>query len=117
MTTLSEALQDIATVLTDGGVEAVVDPADLNLPGAWVTPGEISYGTLDAGVFSFTMNIYLVAPDLPSGPALDTLGGMLVSAAAALGANLDATPVTLTLANHAAGALPGLLVTLETQVD
>lgn len=117
MTTLSEALQDVSQQLIAGGVAAVVDATDLVLPGAWVTPGEISYDRLDASKFSFTMNIYLVVGDLPAAPAIDALGGMLVLAGAALGAALDATPVTLTLANQSAGQLPGLLFTLETEVD
>lgn len=117
MTSLSEALQDVATLLSDAGVAAVVDATDLNLPGAWVTPGEISYGTLAAGKFSFDMNIYLIVGDLPPALAIDALGGMLVLAGTALSAQLDATPVTLTLANQSAGALPGLLFTLATEVD
>jgi hypothetical protein len=117
MTTLSEALQDVCDLLAGAGVAAVVNPADLDIPGAWVTPGEISYNTLSPDTFGFTMSIYLVAGDLPAKPALDALGSMLTKSAQALGAQLDATPVTLTLANHSAGPLPGLLFTLETQVD
>lgn len=117
MTTLSEALQNVADVLTAAGVQAVVDATDLNLPGAWVTPGDIGYERLNGAVFTLDMNIYLIAPDIPPAAALDALGGLLVLAGTALGAAVSATPVSLTLANQASTPLAGLLITIATEVD
>lgn len=117
MTTLSQALQNIADVLTAAEVPAVVDATDLVLPGAWVTPGDINYERLNGTVFAFDMNIYLIAPDIPPAQALDTLGGLLVLAGTALGAAVSATPVSLTLANQSAAPLAGLLITISTEVD
>jgi hypothetical protein len=113
--TLDEAAAELAAQLVAAGVPAVVDPRDLNLPGAWLEPGPIEYPYLDPTAYDVTWNLYLVAIDNGAGPALDALGKMLATLREAFPVP-EAQPIALTLANQGAGELPGLLCTIQTKI-
>lgn len=115
MRTMGDSLKDIAEMVTAAGVPAAVDPRDLNLPGAWVTPGLVSFDVLDVDTAFMTFDIYLVAPDHGAAHSLNSLGDMLAKIRPALQVG-EAMPVMVNLPNHGAEALPALLISIDAQI-
>lgn len=113
---LGDALQDFANTLHGLGIPAAVDTRDLNLPAAWVTPGPIDFAYLSQTSADMTADVYLIARDNGQVEALNVLGGMLAKLQAAPFAIPEATPVMIQLTNHAADALPALLLRFPLQI-
>lgn len=71
------ALEHLADLLTEAGVRATVDRAELAIPGAWVTPGTARTVTL-SGAGRVRASVLLVAPGSTGDrEALKTLTGLL----------------------------------------
>lgn len=115
MQTMGDSLQDIADMVTAAGVQAAVDPRNLNLPGAWVTPGLVSFDVLDEDTAFMRFDVYLVAPDHGAVHSLNSLGDMLAKIRPALQVG-EAQPVMVNLPNHGADALPALLISIDAQL-
>lgn len=113
MLDIAAAAAEVATMVTDLGVPAVVDARDLNLPSAWVTPGEMELVYLD-GSADITWDIYLIAQDTGTPDSMNKLSTMLGKVTSITG--VDATFLTVNLPNQAAEPLPALLVHIETKV-
>lgn len=113
---IRDALASVAQALTDAGVKAVVDPADLTLPGAVVYPNAIDYDTLGAGDYQLTVDVVLVAGGIPTLPALDQLDGLL-GTVRALWAIGEARAVSITLTNLSPDPLPGLTTSITFNVS
>ena len=116
MLQLGQAAQEVADAITALGVPAVVDARDLNPPGAWVTIAPVGYDFLSKGAVSVAFDVFLVARDLPSVQALDSLSDMLAPLADALHLG-DVTPMTVTLVNHSADPLPSLSFRIDTRIE
>ncbi|UVK60160.1 tail terminator [Arthrobacter phage SerialPhiller] len=112
---LGDALQDIANMVTAAGVPAAVDPRNLNLPGAWVTPNTVGFDVLDADTAHMRFDVYLVTGDHGAVESLNSLGAMLTKVRKPLQVG-DAQPVMVNLPNHGAGALPALLISIDAQI-
>lgn len=112
---IGDALQDIADMVTAAGVPAALDPRDLELPGAWVTPGAVSFDVLDADTAHMRFDVYLVAREHGAKVSLNTLGGMLAKVRPALGVP-SAQPLMVNLPNHGADPLPALLLSIDAQL-
>jgi len=115
MLTIGTALQDIADQITAAGVPATTDPRNLNLPGAWVTPGTVSFDVLDAQTAFMRFDVYLVAPDHGAVHSLNALGEQLAQLRTALPIG-EAQPVMVNLPNHGADAMPALLISIDAQL-
>lgn len=63
MQTISEVLQEVVDALTSAGLPTSVDPAELDLPGAWITPARMDFNYLSGEQFDFDIEIYLLAPN------------------------------------------------------
>lgn len=76
----SSRIRDALTVLRDalagGGVPASLDPATVQVPGAWITPQWIDELTM-TGASRLVVYVYLIAPAVGTLEALDILGGLL----------------------------------------
>lgn len=73
MTTLDfTPLVDLAADLEAAEVRASLDPADVNLPGAWITVESIQAGNL-AGTLILGCVVYLIAPDQDYRRAMEAL--------------------------------------------
>lgn len=110
---ITDACEFVADQLTAAGLTAVHDPRDLNLPGAWVTPGEITLNRLQAGTGQVDVIIALVAPDAGGASTLRILDDMLGKAIAADVGVTSVEPGTVQLENHAPGGLPALITTVS----
>lgn len=79
----SQRIRDELTRLRDdlngAGVRASLDPATVQVPGAWVTPRTITDLTL-GGYGTLTAHVWLIAPDVGTLEALDLLNGLLDAA-------------------------------------
>lgn len=115
MLPIGQSLQDIADQVTAAGVPASVDARNLNLPGAWVTPGLVSFDVMDAATAFMRFDVYLVAPDHGAVHSLDALGGMLAKLRQAIPVG-EAQPVMVNLPNHGADAMPALLISIDAQL-
>lgn len=114
MAWIRDALERVAGDLTTAGVPAVVDPRELNAPGAWVTVAPISYDRLAAGVRTLQADVFLIARDLGTPDALDALADMLDLAAGVFPLG-EITPTNLANDNLGGDPLPALQfrITLE----
>jgi len=112
---IGTSLQDIADMVTAAGVPAAVDPRNLNLPGAWVTPGLVSFDVLDTDTAFMRMEVYLVAPDHGAVLSLNNLGDMLAKVRSALPVG-EAQPVMVNLPNHGADPMPALLISIDATI-
>lgn len=115
-TLLGDALTEFVALLVEGGVNAVEDPRDLNLPGVWVTISEIDFDALSGEQYSLAFDCYLITLDTGTGPALNKLGSMLGDLQSAVHQNVSAQPITVTMPNQSADPLPALLVTIPTTI-
>lgn len=81
MTALHTALTGVVDVLTAAGINAALDPRDLNLPGVWVTVHDITDPTLCGG-YDVRAQLCLIAGDFATATALQHLGALLDAVAA-----------------------------------
>jgi hypothetical protein len=72
--TYASHVQELCDDLTAGGVPATMDPADLNLPGAWVSVDAFVPEVL--GGYSVKVTVYLIVPDTDPRRALERLGDL-----------------------------------------
>lgn len=108
---IASACEFVVGLLTSTGINAQHDPRNLNLPGAWVTPGEVELTRLDPQVGDVDVLVALIAPDAGGLDSLRILDDLL---AKAIAAGIGATswePGTVQLENHGAGGLPALIAT------
>lgn len=110
---IATACTFVADKLIAAGLPAVHDPRDLNLPGAWVTPGELTLNRLSPGAGEIDVIIALIAPDAGGSDTLTMLDAMLAKAIAADVGISSVEPGTVQLDNHAPGSLPALIATVN----
>lgn len=119
MTGYGTATAEVVRVLEAEGLSASSDPAVLDLPGVWVTPGtpSISWEYQDGQEYVGRWDLYLLAPDLDPVNSLDHLTALVQTVRDVFsGSVTEATAVTIQLTNHAAEPLPALLITLDQKV-
>lgn len=110
-----DALQEIADTLTAAGITATIELATLEVPGALVTPGTLSFDHLDRETYSATVEVYLCTSDRGAVETLNDLQRLVAKAKDVYGF-VDAVPVKLQAPNHSPDGLPALLVTLEVTI-
>lgn len=111
-----EALEFVRGAIEGAGVAAVLDPADLNLPGVWVEPDGLTPAYLDGG-FDARVTCVLVVPDNGVIESLDSLTELLATILG--GTDLAIGDVEATraiLRNHSADPLPAFKFTATVQL-
>src|SRR5699024_12672022 len=69
------AADHVVTVLDSVGIPAAVDPAEVELPGAWISVTEVDLFALGGGG-TVKVDVYLIAPDTMPRPAPALLGAL-----------------------------------------
>lgn len=110
------AIRYVVDLLTAGGVSAAGDPADLNVPGVWVTPEAYAATQLN-GRTQVTLTATLVAASRDQGQAVADLDALADAMTAAGFPVTDVTAVTVVLPNHNPGGLPGYQTTITLLID
>lgn len=72
---LSAAADYVVTVLETVDIPASVDPAEVTIPGAWISLREVSDFTMCGGG-TVLVDVYLIAPDTMPRDALRILGDL-----------------------------------------
>lgn len=108
MSTLTDALDMVVTVLREAGISADTDARSLTLPGAWVTVADVTEPRL-CGDYTVRAAVCLMAPDAGSPTYLHHLGEMLDRALAVLTLDEPAKPMTVT--PPGGPAVPALVIT------
>lgn len=112
----SDALQEVVERLDAAGITSTTEPSQLQLPGALVEPGLITFDHLDPDTFSADINIYLLTRNNGSVQTLNELQELLQKFRTVF-EPLEVQPMSLPLANTAgANPVPGLLITLQTTI-
>lgn len=117
--TLVDAMSQVAAAMVAAGIPTALDPADLSIPGAVVYPSRVDYDTLSAGVggYELTVDLVLVAGDVPGLNALAQLDGLL-GKLRGLWAIDEARAVSVgPLVGQSPDPLPGLSVTVTLHVS
>lgn len=98
----------LVDALVAAGVRATLNPADLNLPAAWVNVETIRALTVD-GSLQLEVAVYLIAPDGDYTVAYDTLAELYNATATVLSPDGPVTPQGVVLPGTST-ALPALRV-------
>lgn len=80
---LNDATDQIVEDLAGVGITATIDPAEIEVPGAWVTAREVDDFTIGGGG-TVTVDVYLIAPDVMPRDAMDMLSSLGMQALAVL---------------------------------
>jgi hypothetical protein len=78
-TRIRDALTPVRDALAGAGVPCSLDPATVQVPGAWLTPRSVDQLTM-RGLGRLTYHLYLIAPAVPALQALDILNGLYEAA-------------------------------------
>lgn len=92
------------------GINAAIDPADLNTPGVWVVPGRATQPTLDDGTTEVTLTLYLVAGTGVGFDAINSLDALTQRVQDVIHVR-DVTAVQVALPNHNPAGLPAYRAT------
>jgi hypothetical protein len=76
-------LTELVDLLLAEGMEAVLDPSELNGPGAWVTVEQIIPSPVLQGGWQIDAVVFLIAPDIDHGRAADQLAVLFNQAVSA----------------------------------
>lgn len=76
---IRDALTLVRNDLAGAGVPCSLDPATVQVPGAWITPRSID-GLTMRGSGRLTYHLYLIAPAVATLQALDILNGLYEAA-------------------------------------
>lgn len=101
-------LQQLVELLQGAGMSASLNPADVNLPGAWVTMTQLQPITL-AGDIEIQAVVYLVAGDTDYAQAYDQLADLYNTAATVLDPDGPVTPQGVVMPGNTT-AMPALRV-------
>lgn len=80
---INDATDAVVSALEGAEIPASIDPADVNVPGAWVAAREVDVFTAGGGAL-VTVDVYLIAPDIMPRDAMDELSALSTRALDAL---------------------------------
>lgn len=110
-----DALKEIAASIDAVGIPATIEQANLQVPGALVVPGTLSFDHLDRETYSARVEVYLCTSDRGAVETLNDLQQMLFKVKDILGFQ-EVEPVKLQSPNHSADGLPALLIALDATI-
>lgn len=113
----SDALQEVVDSLKAAGLKATQEQNQVQLPGALVVPGTLTFDSLDSDVYSAEINIYLLTTNKGSKKSMDDLQELLAKARTVYEFP-EAQPISLELLNVSGpDPIPGILVVLEATIS
>lgn len=107
------AADHVVSVLDTVGIPAAVDPAEVELPGAWISVTEVDLFALGGGG-TVKVDVYLIAPDTMPRTALAILGDLAETALTVLDVDRMTTNDALQLPD---GGRPMPAFKLTTKVE
>ena len=111
----AEALTWTVDQLHAAGINAAIDPADVNTPGVWIVPATGERTTLDDQSAEVSLTLYLVAGSMPIPHALDALDALAANVHKVIRLRrLDAVQVALP--NHNPAGLPAYRTTITLDI-
>lgn len=111
-----DALAEIVTGLKNAGINATSEPSKLQLPGAIVEPGLLTFDLLDGDNYSAEFNIYLLTSNKGTVQSLNDLQDLLNKFRSVFQV-VEAEAMSLPLPNIAGpDPVPGLLLTLQATI-
>lgn len=111
-----DALAEIITGLKNAGINATSEPSEIQLPGALVVPGIMSFDLLDGDNYSAVFEINLLTANKGSIQSLNDLQALLTKFRTQFQA-VEAEPISLILPNiSGSDPVPGLLLTLQATI-
>lgn len=125
MTSWGDAAREFAQIIEDGTeYEADTNPADLNIPGYWISPVSRTFETLDGGNYTAVFDVWAVTDLAAPVDALDGLSAMqdalndLAAAHPGLhGLGTTAEIEALILSGKSPDALPAIKMTITLEVE
>lgn len=112
----SDAMQEIVDKLDSAGIVSTTEPSQLQLPGALVVPGLLTFDFLDGETFSANFEIYLLTRNNGSVQSLNDLQDLLTKFRTVFDP-LEAAHISIPLTNVAGpDPVPGLLITLQATI-
>lgn len=67
------SITDLVALLATVDIPASVDPADVNLPGAWIAVEDITHQVTLNGTMRLAVAVYLIVPDIDPRRAMESL--------------------------------------------
>lgn len=113
-----DALQEVVTALDNAGVTSTTEMSQVQLPGALVVPGTMTFDYLDGDNFSANIDVYLLVRNNGSVQSLNDLQDLLTKFRTVFDA-IEAEPISLSLPNATGGSpdpVPGLQLTLQATI-
>lgn len=111
-----DALAEVVAALRTTGMNATTEMSEIQLPGALVVPGLMTFDILDEDNYSATIEIYLLTSNKGSVQSMNDLQ-TLIEKFRTVFQVIDAEPLSLNLPNIAGNdPVPGLLVTLQATI-
>lgn len=116
MQLIGDALAEVVQALRDAGINATTEPSEVQLPGALVVPGTLTFDLLDAENYSANIDIYLLTSNKGSVQSMNDLQTLLNKFRVAFQIP-EAEPISLNLPNVSGpDPVPGLLITLKATI-
>lgn len=109
-----DALEQIVSELDAGGIIATADASKIQLPGALVVPGMVTFNRLDPDTYEATVDVYLLTADRGSLESLNDLQDLLQTFRQIFDV-LEAEPLSLQVPNYP-NPLPGLVISLNLEI-
>ena len=111
-----DALAEIVTGLRNAGINATSEPAKVQLPGAIVEPGLLTFDLLDGDNYSAQFNVYLLTSNKGTVQSLNDLQDLLTKFRSVFQV-VEAEPISLPIPNIGGpDPVPGLLLTLQATI-
>ncbi|WP_064722255.1 hypothetical protein [Paenarthrobacter nicotinovorans] len=110
-----DALDEIVTGLINAGINATSEPKKLQLPGAVVEPGTMTFDLLDGDNYSAEFNVYLLTANKGTVQSLNDLQDMLTKFRSVFQV-IEAEPLSLVVPAGGPDPVPGLLLTLQATI-
>ncbi len=111
-----DALDEIVTALQGAGINATSELSSVQLPGALVIPGTLSFDLLDSDNYSAEFDIYLLTSNKGTVQSLNDLQDLLMKFRSVFQV-VEAEPISLTIPNVGGpDPVPGLLLTLQATI-
>lgn len=105
-------LQGLVDALEDAGVEASLDPADLNLPAVFVTLDRVTDAVLTGGAGTVRARLLLLAPDRDARRSLEALQALYAEVLAVVTPTSD-VEATVARTPDGGGEVPALTFTRD----
>lgn len=112
-------LQGWADELTEAGMNAAIDPRDLNLPAVWIIPQQFTFNRLNGTTCDAELALVLLTADTAdAATSWDDLGAMLdqLSTIVPGASQGDIRPVTVQLPSISPDPINALQVTVTVEI-